>query len=169
MNAKRFSVRFLKKSRSFTVHFPQKTKRYNGVTGRTWSASTAPRSTSSEKKSSPLRSASFTNFLSHWQHRHPSTQESGEAGLLSVLEKMEGYALHSELWESEILRHRMKNYDPGVLRALSTKGEIVCAGSAPGKSQWIFSGDGACFLEEKEKLLEGVSTTGKRIVRVSET
>ncbi len=115
------------------------------------------------KEIKPASIGEFTNFLSHWQHRHPSTQESGETGLLSVLEKMEGYALHSELWESEILWHRMKNYDPGVLRALSTKGEIVCAGSAPGKSQWIFSGDGACFLEEKEKLLEGVSDTAKEL------
>ena len=115
------------------------------------------------KEIKPASISGFTNFLAHWQHRHPSTQESGESGLQSILEIMEGYALNSELWESEIFRHRLKEYDPGVLRALSTRGEIVCAGSAPGKSQWIFSGDGACFIEEKEKLLEGVSTTAKEL------
>ncbi len=115
------------------------------------------------KEIKPASIGGFTNFLSHWQHRHPSTQESGESGLLNVLELMEGYALNSELWESEIFRYRMKNYEPGALRALSTRGEIVCIGSAPGKSQWIFSGDCTCFIEEKEKLLEGVSGTAREL------
>jgi len=115
------------------------------------------------KEIKPASISGFTNFLAHWQHRHPSTQESGEAGLQSILEIMEGYALNSELWESEIFRHRMKNYDPGALRALSGRGEIVCAGSSPGKSQWIFSGDGALFIDEKEKLLEGVSNAAKEL------
>ena len=73
------------------------------------------------KEIKPASIGGFTNFLSHWQHRHPSTQEYGESGLQSILEIMEGYALNSELWESEIFRQRMKNYEPGALRAMSSK------------------------------------------------
>ena len=79
------------------------------------------------KEIKPASISGFTNFLAHWQHRHPSTQESGESGLQSILEIMEGYALNSELWESEIFRHRLKEYDPGVLRAMSTRrGNRLC-------------------------------------------
>ncbi len=111
----------------------------------------------------PASISGFTNFLSHWQRRHPSTQESGGEGFQSILEIMEGYSLNSELWESEIFRHRMKSYDPAALRMLSTRGEVVCTGSAPGKSQWTFSGNGSCFFKEKDALLEGVSSAAKEL------
>ena len=113
------------------------------------------------KEIKPSSIGDFTHFLSHWQHRHPSAQTSGENGLQGLLEQLEGYTLSSELWETEILPQRMHDYDPASLRAMSSKGEIVCAGTTAGKSQWIFRGDGACFLEEKEKSLEGLSPTGK--------
>ncbi len=112
------------------------------------------------KEIKPSSLGDFTYFLSHWQHRHPSTQTTGEDGLQSLFEQLEGYTLSSELWESEVLRQRMRDYDPAILRTMSSKGEIVCAGTTAGKSQWIFRGDGACFLEEKEKSLEGLSSTG---------
>ena len=67
--------------------FVSKTKRCNGATGRTLNASTELRSTSSERKSSRHRSAASQTFLSHWQHRHPSTQESGESGFLNAFSK----------------------------------------------------------------------------------
>ena len=115
------------------------------------------------KEIKPASISDFTSFLSHWQHRHPSTQTNGEAGLVTVLEQMEGYALSSELWEAEIFRNRMKNYDPAALRTLSARGEIICIGSSPGKSQWLFSGDGACFIDEKDTLLEGASSPAKEL------
>jgi len=115
------------------------------------------------KEIKPASLAQFTNLLLHWQHRHPSTQESGESGLHSILEKMEGFSVNSEVGEADIIRHRLKTYDPGILRALSARGEILCIGTFSGKSQWIFRGNGAYFVHEKEKQLELVAPVAKEL------
>ncbi len=115
------------------------------------------------KEIKPASLAQFTNLLLHWQHRHPSTQEAGESGLHTMLEKMEGFSANSELWENDIIRNRLKTYDPGIIRALSARGEIICVGTSSGKSQWIFRGDGVYFVQEKEKLLEAVTPSAKEL------
>jgi ATP-dependent Lhr-like helicase len=115
------------------------------------------------KEIKPASLADFTNLLLRWQHRHSSTQEFGETGIQSVLEKMQGFTLNSELWENDIIRHRIRDYEPGILRALSARGKIICVGSSPGKSRWIFRGDGAYFFEEKDKSIEGVSAAAKEL------
>ena len=111
------------------------------------------------KEITPAGINDFTRFLSLWQHLHPSTQESGDAGFQNVLEQLEGVSLSSELWETEIFPQRMKHYEPEHLRTLSTRGEIVCIGSSAGKSQWILRGDGAYFVGEKAKIVENISPT----------
>ena len=115
------------------------------------------------KEIKPANIGTFTQFLMHWQHRHPTTQERGEVGLQSVFEQMEGLALNSELWENEILRHRIADFEPGLLRAYSARGEIVFVGSSAGRSLWVSRGDGAFFIEEKEKAIGALSTSANDI------
>ncbi|HTX17639.1 MAG TPA: DEAD/DEAH box helicase [Bacteroidota bacterium] len=107
----------------------------------------------------------YTRLLSSWQHRDPATQVSGEEGLQTILEKLEGYLLPGELWESEVLRSRMEIYDPMPLRSFSARGEIVCAGSGSGKTQWLFRGDGACFLGDRDELSAGLSAAGTELYK----
>ncbi len=109
------------------------------------------------KEIKPATIADFTQLLMQWQHRHPSTQEKGEAGLQNVLEKFQGCALPSEIWEAEIFGSRLQHYNPLLLRSLATRGEILCVGTNSGRSQWIVRGDGHYFLGSKENGLENLS------------
>ncbi|HTR82816.1 MAG TPA: DEAD/DEAH box helicase [Bacteroidota bacterium] len=115
------------------------------------------------KEIKPATIAHFTKFLLQWQHRDPATREKGETGIQSVLEQFEGFALNAELWESEILLHRISEYDPAQLRAMAARGEIVCAGVSSGKAQWVFQGDGAYFMDEMEKAIAERATSSQEL------
>jgi ATP-dependent Lhr-like helicase len=115
------------------------------------------------KEIKPATIGEFTQLLQQWQHRHPHSMLEGENGIRSIVDMMQGYAMPAELWESEILRHRIRYYDGSIVRSLASRGEIVCAGMESGKSQWIIRGDGYCYLREKEDSLEGISPASKRI------
>ena len=42
-------------------------------------------------------------FLLRWQHVAPGTQLAGEAGLVAVLEQLQGYEAAAGAWEPELL------------------------------------------------------------------
>jgi len=115
------------------------------------------------KEITPATIADFTQLLLQWQHRHPSTQEQGEDGIRAIIDKLQGFTLPSELWEAEIFRNRVRHYDSSVVRSLVSRGEIVCAGTNSGKSEWIVRGEGIFFLNEKEKLLENLSSPSQKV------
>jgi ATP-dependent Lhr-like helicase len=115
------------------------------------------------KEIKPATVADFTQLLLHWQHKHPATVEKDEEGVRNVLDKMQGYTLPPEVWEAEIFRTRIQQYDGVILRSLASRGEIVCLGTAAGKLQWITRGDGIFFAEEKEKSLEGLTSSSLKV------
>ena len=121
------------------------------------------------KEIQPATIYDFTQLLIQWQHRHPSTNVPPDGGLHTVIEKLQGYSLPSELWESEIFSRRVRFYDPSFLRRVVSSGEIVCVGTQTGKLQWIMKGDGNYFLPADHPALEELTKQSREIYAILES
>jgi ATP-dependent helicase Lhr and Lhr-like helicase len=72
--------------------------------------------------------AQFMRFLFRWQRaamEGRDDRQEGEAGLLAVLQQLEGFAIPAGAWERDILPLRVKNYLPSDLDKLCTAGRIA--------------------------------------------
>jgi ATP-dependent Lhr-like helicase len=74
----------------------------------------------------------FMRFLLRWQHLAPGTQLVGEAGLATVVEQLQGWEAAAVAWESDLLVHRMRRYEPGWLDHLSVAGDVAWLRVTPG-------------------------------------
>ncbi len=72
----------------------------------------------------PVASADFVRWLLDWQHVAPGTQVTGERGLLEVLRQLQGFEAPASVWESQLLRRRVLNYDPVQLDQLCLTGAV---------------------------------------------
>ena len=77
------------------------------------------------KQVEPVSPANFLQFLIQWQHASPSSQLTGEGGLLAVIEQLQGFEAAAGAWESEILASRVVDYRGSNLDTLSLGGEVV--------------------------------------------
>ncbi len=66
----------------------------------------------------------FLRFLLRWQHVAPGTQLHGEAGLVSVLDQLQGYESAAVAWEPELLGRRLRGYQPSWLDRLGHDGQV---------------------------------------------
>ena len=73
----------------------------------------------------PVTARDFMRFLLSWQHVAPEAQVYGEQGLVAVLEQLQGFEAAAGAWEPELLRRRLRNYDPAWLDALCHAGEVA--------------------------------------------
>jgi ATP-dependent Lhr-like helicase len=73
----------------------------------------------------PATARDFMRFLLRWQHVAPGTQLAGDAGLLTVVEQLQGYDAAAVAWEADLLAVRMRRYEPSWLDRLSHDGEIA--------------------------------------------
>ena len=73
----------------------------------------------------PVSSAAFVRFLLDWQHVLPEARLHGEGGLLSVIEKLQGFEAAAGTYEEEILGNRVADYSGGLLDRLCLSGEVV--------------------------------------------
>jgi ATP-dependent Lhr-like helicase len=73
----------------------------------------------------PVPISDFVRFLSGWQHATPSTRAEGRAGLLAVLEQLQGIEAPAGEWEAHILPARVEGYDARWLDELCLSGEVV--------------------------------------------
>ena len=72
--------------------------------------------------------AQFMRFLFRWQRvamEGRDERQEGEAGLLAVLQQLEGFAIPAGAWERDILPLRVKNYVPSDLDKLCAAGRIA--------------------------------------------
>jgi ATP-dependent Lhr-like helicase len=72
--------------------------------------------------------AQFMRFLFRWQRVAMESRDDrreGEAGLLAVLQELEGFAVPAGAWERDILPLRVKNYLPSDLDKLCAAGRIA--------------------------------------------
>ena len=63
----------------------------------------------------PVTAQDFMRFLLRWQHVTPDSQLSGEAGLVSVIEQLQGFEAAAVTWEPDLLARRLRHYEPGWL------------------------------------------------------
>lgn len=73
----------------------------------------------------PASVTRYLRFLSEWQHVAPGTQLEGDAGVVEIVDQLQGYETAAAAWEDEILRGRVTGYSPGFLDALCLGGDVV--------------------------------------------
>ncbi len=73
----------------------------------------------------PVPIADYVRFLTRWQHTTSGHWLEGRAGLLEVLEQLQGIEAPASEWEAQILPARVEGYDPRWLDELCLSGEIV--------------------------------------------
>ena len=73
----------------------------------------------------PVSPATFIRFLLEWQHIAPEARLHGEGGLLSVIEKLQGFETAAGVVEEEILGARVTEYSGIMLDRLCLSGEVV--------------------------------------------
>jgi ATP-dependent Lhr-like helicase len=72
-----------------------------------------------------LTAQDFMRFLFRWQHIAPESQLSGEAGLVEILEQLQGFEAAASAWETELFARRLRHYDPAWLDGLCHTGEVA--------------------------------------------
>src|SRR6266508_3817365 len=70
--------------------------------------------------------------LLRWQHVTPDSQLSGEAGLVSVIEQLQGFEAAAVTWEPDLLARRLRHYEPGWLDRLCHDGDVAWLRLTPG-------------------------------------
>jgi ATP-dependent helicase Lhr and Lhr-like helicase len=80
----------------------------------------------------PVTAQDFMRFLLRWQHVAPDTQLAGEAGLVSVIEQLQGFESAAVTWEPDLLARRLRHYDPAWLDRLCHDGDVAWLRLTPG-------------------------------------
>lgn len=84
------------------------------------------------KSIEPVTQSEFMSWLLKWQHLAPGTQlNCDENGLLAVIKQLQGFEIPANAWEANILKSRLKDYDPLVLDRLCLSGQIGWAKVSP--------------------------------------
>ena len=73
----------------------------------------------------PVPVASFIRFLLEWQHATPGTRLAGDAGLIEVVEQLQGFEAAAAAWESGLLMNRLTDFHSSTLDALTLGGELA--------------------------------------------
>ena len=110
----------------------------------------------------PVPSSTFIRFLMDWQHVTPESRLHDEGGLLSVIEKLQGFEVAAGAMEGEVLGSRIVEYSGVLLDRLCLSGEVVWGrfsareaassawhgGSTPGRAAFSRSTPMALALRE---------------------
>jgi ATP-dependent Lhr-like helicase len=73
----------------------------------------------------PVEVAPFLDFLFSWQHLADETRLNGEAGVLEVIEQLQGFEAAAAAWEADILPARIEDYEPEWLDGLCLAGDVA--------------------------------------------
>ena len=73
----------------------------------------------------PVSPATFIRFLLDWQHVMPESRLHEEGGLLSVIEKLQGFETAAGGLEEDILGNRVAEYSGVMLDRLCLAGDVV--------------------------------------------
>ncbi len=73
----------------------------------------------------PVPAATFIRFLLEWQHAAPGSRLSGDAGLIEVVEQLQGFEAAAAAWESALFPNRLADFHPSTLDALTLGGELT--------------------------------------------
>jgi ATP-dependent Lhr-like helicase len=73
----------------------------------------------------PVSIEQFMRFLVRYQHLQPETKLRGQAGLVRLIEQLEGFEAPAGHWEKHILPARLESYDPAWLDSLTFMGQAA--------------------------------------------
>jgi len=73
----------------------------------------------------PVSTQELVRFLIQWQHVAPGALRQGRAGLLSVIDQLQGCELAAGAWEESVLPARVENYQRQWLEDLCLSGDIT--------------------------------------------
>ncbi len=73
----------------------------------------------------PASIADLVRFLACWQHVAAGTQAEGRAGLMGVIEQLQGLEVAAGEWERHVLPSRVSGYEPRWLDELCLAGEVA--------------------------------------------
>jgi ATP-dependent Lhr-like helicase len=73
----------------------------------------------------PASAQDLMRFLLRWQHVAPGTQRQGRAGVVTVVEQLQGFELPAGTWEQAVLPARLSGYRPEWLDHLCHSGELA--------------------------------------------
>lgn len=79
--------------------------------------------------------ATYVRFLTCWQHVAPGSRAEGRAGLLSVIEQLQGIEAPAGEWERNLLPARVDSYDPRWLDELCLAGQVAWGRLTPRTDQ----------------------------------
>lgn len=73
----------------------------------------------------PVSPEQYLRFLARHQHLHPQTRLRSEAGLLELIEQLQGFEAPAGHWERYLLPPRMEAYNPAWLDSLTFAGQVM--------------------------------------------
>jgi ATP-dependent Lhr-like helicase len=73
----------------------------------------------------PVTAQEFMRFLLQWQHVAPGTQREGRAGVLAVVDQLQGFEIPVGAWEESVLPARVENYQARWLDELCLSGQLA--------------------------------------------
>jgi ATP-dependent Lhr-like helicase len=73
----------------------------------------------------PVSAQDFMRFLLRWQHVAPGSARSGRAGVMAVVDQLQGFEIAAGAWEQSVLPARVENYQEWWLEDLCLSGELV--------------------------------------------
>ena len=79
----------------------------------------------------PVSAQELVRFLLHWQHVAPGTKRQGRAGVLAVIDQLQGFEIPAGAWEEAILPARVEGYQHRWLEDLCLSGELVWGRLSP--------------------------------------
>ncbi|HEY5024200.1 MAG TPA: DEAD/DEAH box helicase [Acidimicrobiales bacterium] len=79
----------------------------------------------------PVTAQELVRFLVQWQHVAPGAQRQGRAGVLAVIDQLQGFEIPAGAWEEAILPTRVEGYQHRWLEDLCHSGELVWGRLSP--------------------------------------
>jgi ATP-dependent helicase Lhr and Lhr-like helicase len=79
----------------------------------------------------PVTAQDLVRFLLQWQHVAPGTKRQGRAGVLAVIDQLQGFEIPAGAWEESILPARVEGYQHRWLEDLCHSGELVWGRLSP--------------------------------------
>jgi ATP-dependent Lhr-like helicase len=73
----------------------------------------------------PVPASILLRYLFAWQHLSSGAQLQGDHGILALVEQLQGFEAAAAAWEAEILRARIRDYQPENLDNLCLGGDVV--------------------------------------------
>ena len=87
------------------------------------------------KESVAVTPETFAAFIATRQRVHESTRREGSAAVPLVLEELQGFSATAEVWETEILPRRIRDYRPAWLDEAFATGAWVWRGETSGRGK----------------------------------